>query len=85
MANPDAFDKGFKQGLGKSKNSDDKADNGGKKDPGGGLGKDIPGFKKGGRVKKTGVAKVHKGEVVLTAKQARSLKKSGRKRVAGKR
>ena len=42
------------------------------------------GFKKGGKVKKTGVALVHKGERVLTAKQAKK-KSHGRKRVAGKR
>ena len=35
----------------------------------------IPGYKKGGRVKKTGLAYVHKGELVLTASQAKSLKK----------
>ena len=35
----------------------------------------IPGFKKGGRVKKTGIALVHKGEFVLTASQAKTLKK----------
>ena len=32
-------------------------------------------FAKGGTVKRTGLAKVHKGEVVLTASQAKSLKK----------
>jgi hypothetical protein len=32
--------------------------------------KGLKGFKKGGKVKKTGLAKVHKGERVLTAKQA---------------
>ena len=32
-------------------------------------------FKKGGKVHKTGLAKVHRGEVVLTASQAKSLKK----------
>jgi hypothetical protein len=46
-------------------------------------GKDItdevgPGYKKGGTVKKTGLAKVHKGERVLTKKQAK--KYSARKR-----
>ena len=35
----------------------------------------IPGFKKGGRVKRTGLAYVHKGEVVLTSTQAKQLKK----------
>jgi hypothetical protein len=32
-------------------------------------------FAKGGKVPRTGMAKVHKGEVVLTAKQAASMKK----------
>jgi hypothetical protein len=32
-------------------------------------------FAKGGKVTKTGLAKVHKGEVVLTAVQAKSLKR----------
>jgi hypothetical protein len=31
-------------------------------------------FAKGGRVKRTGLARVHKGEVVLTAKAAKALK-----------
>ena len=35
----------------------------------------IPSFKKGGKVKKTGLARLHKNEVVLTAAQAKSLKK----------
>jgi hypothetical protein len=34
-----------------------------------------PSFAKGGKVKKTGLAKVHKGEKVFTAKQLSSLKK----------
>ena len=35
----------------------------------------IPGFKKGGRVKRNMIARVHKGEVVLTASAAKTLKK----------
>ena len=35
----------------------------------------IPSFKKGGKMRKTGLARLHKGEVVLTATQAKSLKK----------
>ena len=35
----------------------------------------IPGYKKGGRVRRTGIARVHKGEVVLTASAAKSLRK----------
>lgn len=37
-------------------------------------------FKRGGRVKKSGMAKVHKGEVVLTKRQARKRKKGSKKR-----
>ena len=51
----------------------------------------ISNLKTGGRVRKTGLHKLHKGELVLTAKQQRAagLKKSkgkahSRKRVAGK-
>jgi hypothetical protein len=32
-------------------------------------------FAKGGKVPRTGMAKVHKGEVVLTAKQAKAMKR----------
>ena len=32
-------------------------------------------YAKGGKVKMTGMAKVHKGEVVLTSKQAKQMKK----------
>ena len=32
-------------------------------------------YAKGGKVKKTGIAKVHKGEVVLTSNQAKMMKK----------
>ena len=35
----------------------------------------IPGYRKGGKVKRTGIARVHKGEVVLTASAAKSLRK----------
>ena len=35
----------------------------------------IPGYAKGGIVRRTGIAKVHKGELVITAKQAKALKK----------
>ena len=83
MANVDAFNEGFDAGLGKKKAPK-------KKDP---IKKDpMPGaaeprtFKKGGKVKRTGVAKVHKGERVLTKGQAKQYaKKSGRKKVACKR
>lgn len=33
-------------------------------------------YAKGGKVKRTGMAKVHKGEAVLTAAQVKSLKKA---------
>ena len=35
----------------------------------------IPGFKKGGRVPRNMIARVHKGEVVITAAMAKKLKK----------
>ena len=35
----------------------------------------IPGFKKGGRVKRNMIARLHKNEVVLTASAAKTLKK----------
>lgn len=35
----------------------------------------IPSFKKGGKVKRTGKANLHKGEVVLSTKQVGALKK----------
>ena len=35
----------------------------------------IPGYRKGGRVKRTGIARLHKGEVVLTKTAAKTLKK----------
>jgi hypothetical protein len=35
----------------------------------------IPGYKKGGRVRKTGKIYAHKGEVVLTASAAKTLRK----------
>ena len=35
----------------------------------------VPAFKKGGKVKRTGLAKVHKGEVVLSAPKVKMLRK----------
>ena len=35
----------------------------------------IPGYAKGGKVRRTGLAKVHKGELVIPAKQAKALHK----------
>lgn len=43
----------------------------------------LPGYKKGGHVKKTGLALVHKGEKVLTKGQAKG--KSNRKMISCKR
>ena len=37
--------------------------------------KKITGYEKGGLVKKTGLAKLHKNEIVLSVKQVNSLKK----------
>lgn len=37
-------------------------------------------YARGGKVRKTGVAKVHKGEVVVTASQARARHKKGKKK-----
>ena len=38
----------------------------------------LPEFKKGGKVKKTGLAKVHKGEIVIPANRVESVKKAMR-------
>lgn len=35
----------------------------------------IPGYKKGGKVRKTGIALVHKGEIVLSAPKVKILRK----------
>lgn len=40
----------------------------------------VPGYKRGGKVKKTGMAQVHKGERVLTRRQASKLSHRGRAR-----
>lgn len=98
MANADAFNSGFDAATGgKSKKSKQKKPNDVKKIttddgdtlyPSASVNPAFPnGFKKGGKVKRTGIAKVHAGEVVLTAKQAKKYGKKkahGRKRVAGK-
>lgn len=66
MANADVFSDGFNAGLGnKAPKKQEKKSN-------------PPQFKRGGKVKRTGVAKVHRGEVVLTASQAKTiLRKKG--------
>lgn len=43
----------------------------------------VPSYRKGGRVKKTGLAKVHRGEYVLTAKKARKYRNKNRSRIRG--
>lgn len=79
MANADAFNAGFSLG-GKKANGKGKDEKNPKM-----MGAANPAqpkqFKKGGKVRKTGQALVHKGEVVLTAAQAKKCghKKSGKK------
>jgi hypothetical protein len=81
MANADAFNSGFDAGMGKKSKKKKKSELLKQPTPAGIA--DPSAYKKGGKVKKTGVALVHKGECVLTAKQAKK-KAHGRKRVAGK-
>lgn len=66
MANADAFKSGFNKGAGK-------------KDPEPSALKKLPHFNKGGKVKKTGVAHVEKGEYVLTKKKAKKYAKEHKK------
>jgi hypothetical protein len=44
-----------------------------------GLKKPVGSYKKGGKIKKTGLAKVHKGERVLNKKQASKFEKAKKK------
>lgn len=44
----------------------------------------VPSYKRGGKVRKTGLARLHKGEQVIPAKEARK-KKRGKSRSSGKR
>jgi hypothetical protein len=44
----------------------------------------LPSYRKGGRVKKTGPAKLHRGEVVVPKKKAREAKKLLKKRKSGR-
>jgi len=81
MANADAFNAGF--GIGKKDAAKGKKDG-----EGSGLFAKPKSFKKGGKVKKTGIARVHKGEVVLTAAEAKKCsgkKKGTHKKVSSKR
>lgn len=89
MANAEAFDSGFDAGMGKKKQKqkktsapDEKSPTPEKRDF---APKAVPSsFQKGGRVKRTGKALVHKGEMVLTAHQqkAAGLKKGGKKKTS---
>lgn len=44
----------------------------------GGMNSMLPSYKRGGKVKKTGPARLHKGEQVLTKRQAKSRKMKAR-------
>jgi hypothetical protein len=37
-------------------------------------------YRRGGKVSRTGIARLHKGELVLTRKQAKQYKRSGKRR-----
>jgi hypothetical protein len=77
MANQAAFQMGWDLAGSKGKKQGKKGgDN--KLAEAAGLSKDTPVFKKGGRVRKTGLALVHKGEYVVPAKAGR--RKPSRKR-----
>lgn len=84
MANVDAFNSGFKSGMGKKDDSEKSLL---LREPTPSKVANPSKFKKGGRVKRTGKALVHRGEYVLTAKQAKQYRKKNgkRKRVSGKR
>ena len=89
MANDDAWSSGWDQGSGAKQKREDKKNKGKSNlihQPTPASVANPSAFKKGGKVKKTGVAKVHRGERVLTAKEAKKYAKNKgtRKRVAGK-
>jgi hypothetical protein len=79
MANAAAFQKGFDEGRGKAPKGNGKSKL--LKQPAPSDVANPNEFKHGGKVKKTGYAKVHKNEIVLTAAQAKAKlgKKSSRK------
>ena len=87
MANADVFNSGFNTGFGKSKKKKDKSEKSGDNAKATAMPRS---FAKGGKVKKSGMAKVHKGEIVLTAAQAKmcaskpTKKKGARKRITTK-
>jgi hypothetical protein len=90
MANQEAWAAGWakgseKESKGKDKNSSSAGDSG---KSAWSIGFDSKAakpssYKKGGKVKKTGTAKVHKGEIVLTAAQAKMCAQKADKRKAG--
>lgn len=86
MANADAFSSGFNMGFG-GKRTGKQGKVLGKATSTTADGDAKPkSFKHGGKVKKTGYAKVHKGEIVLTASQNKGRtrkrgKKSARKKI----
>lgn len=86
MANADAFNSGFNMGFG-GKRTGKQSKVLGKATSTTADGDAKPkSFKHGGKVKKTGYAKVHKGEIVLTASQNKGRtrkrgKKSARKKI----
>ena len=99
MANVDAFNQGFDAGMGKTDQKKKKStkDNNTNSGPVSQPGYDfssryaMPKLHKGGKVKRTGAYRLKKGEIVLTAVQAKShgvktgKKKSGsHKRTASK-
>jgi hypothetical protein len=81
MAN-EAFESGFSGGIGAAKKKKDAKPAPASTNP---TKASPSSFKKGGKVKKTGMAKVHRGEFVLTAKEAKGKNKSSRKKVSSKR
>lgn len=84
MANTDAFNRGFEMGFQKAKKPTSSKSSGQSSTDPVKLGKDIKSYKKGGKVKKTGLAVVHKGEYVLTKRKASKMgkKRSAKKQVA---
>jgi hypothetical protein len=93
MANEEAWNQGWKLGKGSSKGKKESTGKGKEAKAGkeAMASKAEPStYKKGGKVRKTGTAKVHKGEIVLTAAQAKmcggkpSKKKGARKRITTK-
>jgi hypothetical protein len=83
MANVDTFNEGFDLGLGKKPPKKKAAKKAAETGVGGVA---IPrSYKKGGAVKRTGIARVHRGELVLTKAQAKKYgRKSARKKVSSK-